>query len=486
MGALHKGHSELIKAAHNFDEAKPISVLTSVFVNPLQFAPGEDFKKYPRNFQKDCKVAQESGSSAIWSPSIQDIFPENEKSLSKTNARDNLASSLCGLSRPGHFEGVVNVVERLLTLVKPEVLVLGEKDWQQLLIIRELIKDLKLPLKVRGVKTFREKDGLAFSSRNSYLTAKERQKALAIPRLLAQAEKEFKSSKKIKLQEWRKRLNQEGLEVEYLELVDPWTLQTAQKSHTISLLAAAVKCGKTRLIDHKFLMERKPIVAIDGPAGAGKSTVTKIFAKKVGLLYLDTGAMYRAVTWFIQQKGIDPKNKNEVKDAIQMLQLELNLNQSGSQSILVDGKDVSEDIRSQSISNIVSEIAKQEAVRKVLTTHQKSLGINGGLVAEGRDIGSTVFPDAELKIFLTATTKERARRRYEDLKNRGYTHDSIEEIETQIRQRDEIDRTREISPLIKSHDAIELVTDGMNIEKVVDSIADLFKEKVPQEVWPSN
>ncbi len=486
MGGLHKGHSELIKASQKFEISNPICVLTSVFVNPLQFGPGEDFTKYPRNLEKDCYIAEQAGSKALWAPQTEDIFPAGDLSNAQIEAPKNLISNLCGPHRPGHFDGVVNVVKSLLNLVKPEFLVLGEKDWQQLIIIRKLIKDLGLPIQIRGVATFRDSEGMAYSSRNTYLSSEEKQKALAIPKLLNNAARDFKSCRPIKLKEISNNFTKEGLEVDYIELVDPLTLQKTKQSKKICLLATAVKCGSTRLIDHKFLMTRKPIVAIDGPAGAGKSTVTKCFAKKIGLLYLDTGAMYRAVTWFIQKNNIDVYNELEIKSAVKEIKLELNLDDSGTQLILVNGNDVSEAIRSQDVTNLVSEVASLEEVRKELTRQQKKLGLNGGLVAEGRDIGTTVFPDAELKIFLTATIKERAQRRLRDLKERGFLLESIKEIEKQIIKRDHLDQSRDISPLIKAEDAIELITDGLNINEVVNIITELFRSKIPQEIWPSN
>ena len=271
--------------------------------------------------------------------------------------------------------------------------------------------------------------------------------------------------------------------MEYLEAVDSFTLEPVQNYNKPYLLAAAVHCGKTRLIDHTFLMNRKPIVAIDGPAGAGKSTVTRKFASKLGLLYLDTGAMYRAFTWLLQSKGIDPFNELLVEQALKNLNLKLDLAISGTQKIQINGMDVTEAIRTPEVTELVSTVAAQTSIRKALTNQQKNIGKVGGLVAEGRDIGTTVFPDADLKIFLTATPTERARRRATDMEKRGFPISSLAEIESQINQRDKLDSTRKVSPLVKAKDAIEVITDGMNIEEVVNVLNDLFRLHVPFDMW---
>jgi len=231
-------------------------------------------------------------------------------------------------------------------------------------------------------------------------------------------------------------------------------------------------------------MTHKPIVAIDGPAGAGKSTVTRAFAKKLGLLYLDTGAMYRAVAWLINEKRINPKDEVAVKQALKGLELVLQPSKDNPK-VIINGNQVTDAIRSPKITSIVSLIAAQKAVREELTSQQKAIGISGGLVAEGRDIGTAVFPNAELKIFLTATTAERARRRIIDLQHQGFSNLDVKEVEAQINKRDLMDSTREISPLTKAEDAIELITDNMDIQTVIKEIEELFRMKIPEEVWPS-
>tara|TARA_B100000575_G_C22950212_1_gene549550 strand:+ start:13 stop:720 length:708 start_codon:yes stop_codon:yes gene_type:complete len=232
-------------------------------------------------------------------------------------------------------------------------------------------------------------------------------------------------------------------------------------------------------------MHRKPIIAIDGPAGAGKSTVTKEFAKRLGFIYLDTGAMYRAVTWLILTNSIDPNNEVEIKSILKDANIEFNNANLDEQKIFINNTDVTEKIRSPEVTSIVSEIAKQPFVRELLTVKQQLIGNNGGLVAEGRDIGTAVFPDADVKIFLTATAKERAKRRSLDLEKRGYEYTSIEVLEKEIKERDKKDSERELAPLRKAQDAIELVTDGLNIEDVLKEMTYIFRSKIPEEIWPT-
>ncbi|WP_320668386.1 bifunctional pantoate--beta-alanine ligase/(d)CMP kinase [Prochlorococcus sp. MIT 1307] len=484
MGGLHLGHEKLIKAAKsNYSNDAP-SVLVSIFINPLQFGAEEDFNDYPRNLESDIETANQSGANAIWAPAINEIYPGGPEENFKVKVPTGLNSKLCGSIRKDHFDGVASVMLHLLRRIKPNLLVLGEKDWQQFVILRKLIKDLDLPIKIRGVATVRDFDGLAYSSRNQYLNHAEREQSLALPNELAQAAQDVLKGKKLNLQAMKSNLELKGLKVEYLDVVDPATLQATNPDKHFSLLAAAVRCGKTRLIDHTFLMTRKPIVAIDGPAGAGKSTVTKAFAEKLGLLYLDTGAMYRAVTWLIQQKGIDPKNQSAVAKSIENLKLEIEPFGKNPQ-IIINGNNVTEAIRSPIVTSLVSEIATQGSVREALTTQQKEIGKSGGLVAEGRDIGSAVFPNAELKVFLTASASERARRRVIDLQNQGYSIPSLNELAAQIKMRDQMDISRKISPLVKAKDAKEVVTDGMQIEAVIEKIEELFRLVVPEEVWPT-
>ncbi len=486
MGGLHKGHEALIKTASTFTQNDSSSVLVSIFVNPLQFGVNEDFKKYPRDLVSDCTKAYEAGANAIWAPAFEDVFPGGEDSHFKIQAPLKLKKYLCGSYRKKHFDGVATVVLRLISLVRPKQIFLGEKDWQQLIIIRKLISDLGLSVKVQSIPTIRDEDLLAYSSRNIYLSKEERSKAIALPKILNEASIAFKGNNPIDLEEIKDYLESNDLSVEYVEAVDVKNLTPVNiHKSTISLLAAAVHCGNTRLLDHTLLMKRKPIVAIDGPAGAGKSTVTKIFAKKLGLIYLDTGAMYRAVTWLIQQESINCEDVEILKKALNNLKLDIRLSNKGNQEVILNGKNITDKIRSPKVTSQVSQIAAISSVREKLTKQQKQIGLKGGLVAEGRDIGTTVFPNAELKVFLTASTKERAKRRAEDMKNQGFNQPSLIALENQIKERDRLDSTREIAPLSQAKDAKELITDGMSIEEVIESLIYMFKEEIPEEVWPT-
>ncbi|WP_320663699.1 bifunctional pantoate--beta-alanine ligase/(d)CMP kinase [Prochlorococcus sp. MIT 1223] len=485
MGCLHDGHKKLIEAAKRKKKQKSRTVLVSIFVNPLQFGDNEDFEKYPRNLRQDSQIAYEAGAHAIWTPSFEDLFPGGIGAHFSIEAPKLLKSQLCGKKRNGHFDGVATIVLKLLTLIKPNYLVLGEKDWQQLIILKKLIVDLNLNIKVESVATHRDSDGLATSSRNKYLNTSERTQALTLSRELKKISNSFFKENVLNLETLKTSLMNNNLNVEYVENVDPESLKPIRDPSKLSLLAAAVHIGNTRLIDHTFLMTRSPIVAIDGPAGAGKSTVTKKFAKEIGLMYLDTGAMYRALTWMIKEKNINSSDEESIEAALKDFDLQIELTRSGDQEILVNGNNVTKEIRSPLVTKNVSIIATYLCVRQAMTSKQKEIGIKGGFVAEGRDIGTTVFPNAELKIFLTASPKERARRRALDLKKQGYPVPNLLDLEQQIDARDKLDCSRMISPLSKADDAKELKTDGMNIEEVVDIIIEMFRLRVPEEVWPT-
>jgi pantoate ligase / CMP/dCMP kinase len=216
-----------------------------------------------------------------------------------------------------------------------------------------------------------------------------------------------------------------------------------------------------------------PIIAIDGPAGAGKSTVTKLVAQELGLQFLDTGAMYRAVTWLVLESQLELDNEAEIADMIAQSKIELR----GTQ-VLINGQDVSTAIRTLAVTSKVSVIAALGVVRTALVHQQQAIGRAGGLVAEGRDMCTHVFPAAQVKIFLTATVAERARRRMADLKNQGQADVDLAELEKMIADRDYLDSTRSIAPLKKAADAVEIVTDGMSIEQVVAQIVALYHDKM--------
>ena len=225
-------------------------------------------------------------------------------------------------------------------------------------------------------------------------------------------------------------------------------------------------------------MTNSAIIAIDGPAGAGKSTVTRQVAMRLGLVYLETGAMYRAVTWLLQSLDLPVQESKALQQALSDLELRLEAQPQGDQLVWVNGKNVTEQIRTAEITAGVSAVAALPSVRNALTAQQRRLGASGGLVAEGRDIGTAVFPNAELKVYLTATVAERARRRSADLIQRGLPLPDLQQLEQEINTRDQLDSTRAVAPLCKAADALELVSDGMSIEQVVQQIVSWYEAKL--------
>jgi pantoate ligase / CMP/dCMP kinase len=214
-----------------------------------------------------------------------------------------------------------------------------------------------------------------------------------------------------------------------------------------------------------------PIIAIDGPAGAGKSTVTKLVAARLGLLYLDTGSMYRAIAWLVLEANLALDDEQKIAEVVSQAQIVL-----AGERVVVNGIDVTEAIRTQAVSSKVSAIAALGVVRTELVKQQQAIGAQGGIVAEGRDMCTQVFPQAQVKVFLTASVAERARRRQQDLRNRGQGEVSLAELEQSIAARDLIDSTREISPLRQAPDAIAIISDNLSIEEVVDRIVNMYRQ----------
>ncbi|QIL46604.1 (d)CMP kinase [Vagococcus coleopterorum] len=209
-------------------------------------------------------------------------------------------------------------------------------------------------------------------------------------------------------------------------------------------------------------------IAIDGPASAGKSTVAKILAKKMCYIYLDTGAMYRAVTLAVLNNGISPEKADEVAALLPSIEIGFEQGKNG-QLVFLNGADVTEAVRQPEVTNNVSQIAAQEAVRVDLVKRQQEYGKHGGIVMDGRDIGTAVLPNAEVKIFLVASVEERAERRYQENISKGIMTD-FETLKKEIEERDFKDTTREISPLVQADDAVKIDTTGMSIEDVVNAI----------------
>ncbi|MDO9390938.1 MAG: pantoate--beta-alanine ligase [bacterium] len=248
MGALHEGHLSLIRLAKKHSDF----VVVSIFVNPTQFGPKEDYKKYPRNLKKDAALCQSAGADLIFAPVPEEIYP---KGFSTYVNVENLTQGLCGASRPGHFRGVATVVSKLFNIVQPNTAVFGQKDAQQLAVIRRMTADLDLPVKIIGAPIVREADGLAMSSRNRYLSLKERQQAVALNRALKLAGLKVRNGvKDVKVvkAEMIKLLKRDAPlgKIDYIEIVDNVTLSPVKAIKGNTLIALAIKFPSARLIDN--------------------------------------------------------------------------------------------------------------------------------------------------------------------------------------------------------------------------------------------
>lgn len=225
-------------------------------------------------------------------------------------------------------------------------------------------------------------------------------------------------------------------------------------------------------------MNQKISIAIDGPAAAGKSTVAKIIAKSLSYVYIDTGAMYRALTYVCLKQGIDVNDESSVAKVLNMIEIRFE-NRGDGQQVLLNGDNVTDAIRSPEVTNTVSIPAKHRLVREEMVKRQRVLGENGGVVMDGRDIGTHVLPYAEVKIFLLASVEERAQRRYLENTEKGFSSD-LEKLKEEIALRDKLDSEREFAPLQKAEDAIELDTTSLSIEQVVEKIMDIVTLKLAQ------
>ena len=245
MGALHDGHAALVRRARKL-AGKRGNVIVSIFVNPTQFGPNEDFSKYPRSLSKDLEICRACGADLVFKPSAEQMYYEDRSVFVDESS---LSHRLCGASRPGHFRGVCTVVAKLFLTLRPEVAVFGEKDWQQLAIIRRMVRDLNFSIRIIGHPTIREPDGLAMSSRNNYLTAEERSLAPKIYAALRAAAAGRQVGDILKA--GRRRIRHiPGARIDYLELVDAETIQPVKEFRRPMRLAVAVFLGKARLIDN--------------------------------------------------------------------------------------------------------------------------------------------------------------------------------------------------------------------------------------------
>jgi pantoate--beta-alanine ligase len=250
MGALHEGHLELVRRGRELAD----EVWASVFVNPTQFAPGEDFERYPRDLERDRALLERAGATLLFVPSVKELYPRRSATLIDL---PELAAGLCGAHRPGHFRGVALVVAKLLNIVQPHAAVFGAKDWQQAAIVRRMAEDLCLPVRVEVVPTVREDDGLARSSRNAFLASDERRAAAVLARALSRAADALRAGE-------RRADSLEALlaaevareplaRLQYAAAVDPDTLEPVATIGGRVLLAVAAHVGATRLIDNMVM-----------------------------------------------------------------------------------------------------------------------------------------------------------------------------------------------------------------------------------------
>lgn len=254
MGALHAGHGSLIRAA----ATRCHRVVVSIFVNPTQFGPNEDYDKYPRSFDADCALAEQAGASAVFAPAVEELYPAGAATFVEV---EGLSNRLDGHSRPGHFRGVSTVVTKLILAAEPDLAFFGQKDAAQVSVLRRMVTDLRLATALVVCPIVREKDGLALSSRNSYLSEAERRQALVLSRAVRAVEQLFAAGERnsaVLLDKVRKTLAGEPtVKIDYLELVDWTTLLPVVTVKQGALFALAAYVGATRLIDNAVLGEEK-------------------------------------------------------------------------------------------------------------------------------------------------------------------------------------------------------------------------------------
>nr|WP_124328307.1 pantoate--beta-alanine ligase [Desulfonema ishimotonii] len=254
MGFLHEGHLSLVREAGRHGD----EVVVSIFVNPSQFAPGEDFDSYPRSFEKDCELARKAGATVIFNPRADDLYGPNYQT--RVNL-EMLPQHLCGISRPTFFRGVATVVTKLFNIVRPQIAVFGEKDYQQLLVIRQMVRDLNFDIEIIGGALVREPDGLAMSSRNNYLSPDERRQALSLSQSLRKAREQVESgvTDAQRIMDTAREIitAQPDAVIDYIAICDPEILDEMTCIDRPALMALAVRIGKTRLIDNMMLTPSK-------------------------------------------------------------------------------------------------------------------------------------------------------------------------------------------------------------------------------------
>ncbi|MDD3012821.1 MAG: pantoate--beta-alanine ligase [Candidatus Gastranaerophilales bacterium] len=247
MGALHIGHESLIKQAKDCCD----KVVVSIFVNPIQFGPNEDYNIYPRNLEKDQEICKRNGVDIIFHPEPAEIYPENEH-LTIVTPPEFYKNKLCGITRAGHFEGVSTVVLKLFNIVQPDKAFFGQKDAQQIVIIKKICRDLNVPVEIVGCPIIRDNDGLAVSSRNQFLSSEARQQALSLHRILQVIVDLYKSGSRQKCEIFTEALKElsDEVELEYLDAYDAETLDILNKLKSNTLVAIAARVGRVRLIDN--------------------------------------------------------------------------------------------------------------------------------------------------------------------------------------------------------------------------------------------
>lgn len=246
MGYLHKGHISLMECSKKDNDI----TIVSIFVNPTQFGPNEDLDKYPRDLERDLKICKEVAVDYVFHPKAEDMYPEG---YSTYVVMETLTDKLCGKFRPGHFKGVLTVVNKLFNIVKPDKAYFGKKDYQQYIVIKKMVEDLNMDVDIIGCPLIREEDGIAMSSRNKYLSQEERERALSISKALFKAKDLFEKGEtnpKNLIKEMKKIMENNVDEIQYIEIVNPKNLEPKEKVEKGDIILVAAFVGSTRLIDN--------------------------------------------------------------------------------------------------------------------------------------------------------------------------------------------------------------------------------------------